>query len=138
MNLERLYDKAEKYAARLGAEHGRNAAEWYIQDAFGGRVTRGAKESAERIAKGIEEGDCMVLDSLPRPDLSGQWADDMTGPDLVDDAIAETGVDSERHERIYRAMSENGFTDICDAYENAFNEACEHAIAKAAESEAQS
>lgn len=124
-------DKAIDYARKIGAEHGRNAAAWYAQDAFGGRVTRGADENASRIIGGMEDGDPEVYDSLPQPDLSGQWADSLTGPELVNDALVATDEwDVDTAEYVERAQ--DWFSDICDAYEDAFREACEDEIERAA------
>ena len=57
MTKDKVADCMERRAAEMGAADGRGAASWYVQDAFGGRVTRGADESAARVAKGIEDGD---------------------------------------------------------------------------------
>jgi hypothetical protein len=81
VSLEREIEQAEKKAARLGAVAGRNAAEWVIQDTWGGRVTRGEKEAAQAFLAALDEGD---FASLPvSPNLSGEWAGDETPSSLV-------------------------------------------------------
>lgn len=58
MTLEQntLLENAIKAAAKLGKRHGEGSAHWYIQDSWGGRVTRGEKEAASAFLKGFEEG----------------------------------------------------------------------------------
>ena len=124
------YDRAVAYAAERGRQDGGNAAGWYVQDAFGGRVTRGNDDAARRILAGIDAGDPAVLDTLPRADLSGQWADTLTGPALVADALDVADVARDRIGD--RPEDAAWFHDICDAYECAFADAAEDAIASAA------
>lgn len=104
------FESALDYARRLGAEHGESAASWVDLD----------ETSAARIARGIADGDPEILDSLPCADLSGQWADTLTGPQLVLEALehAESGVIDVDDPRLA-----DWFTDICDAYESAFGDA---------------
>lgn len=65
-------------AVELGTEHGRNAAEWFAQDAFGGRHTGVSKEAARRILQMLDDGDPALWDAANVPNLSGEWADSMT------------------------------------------------------------
>lgn len=113
-------------AIARGREDGDNAAGWWIQENGGGRDTRPAKDlasMAERILRGMDDCNPEVVDALPAPDLSGQWADSMSGPDLVESV---TGVPrSEWTDRI-----ESAFSDLCDAYENAFRNAADRAIVR--------
>jgi hypothetical protein len=123
------YGVAIAYARDLGTERGRNAAGWYVQDTIGGRVTGDPRKAAEYILRGIDDGDSAVTDGFPYADLSGEWAGTLTGPQLVDDAMATAfptveGYDQERED--------DWFADICDAYETAFNQAAQDAIASAA------
>ena len=115
------YEQAIEYARERGEQDGTNAAGWYIQDAFGGRVTRGAEESARRILQGIEDGDPEITDGFPYADLSGEWADRLTGPELVDDAISAAGIDHDDGDDDVAAHQ--WFAEICEAYEAAFDQA---------------
>lgn len=111
------YWQAWAYARREGRNAGRNAAEWYVMETFGGRVNPPHDvENARGILRGIEDGDPAVLDTLPYPDLSGEWADTLTGPQLVEDAYYPNDPDMD------------AFTDICDAYETAFSQESEDFI----------
>lgn len=121
-----LDDAASAYAEQLGAEHGANAAAWWEQDAIGGRAGGDVAETARAVLAGIEDGDPMVLDSLPTADLSGQWAGEMTGPDLVAEVLAELGIDDACDTRMHE-----WFDSICDGYSDAFSMAAQDAIAGA-------
>lgn len=78
-------DQAVKEAENLGKRHGENAAQWVIQDSWGGRVAsiKQSEENARAFLKGIEEGDPMIMDSYSPPNLSGEWADSMTESALL-------------------------------------------------------
>lgn len=103
-------DHATKYAHDLGTEHGRAAASWVNVD----------ETTAETLRRGMDDGDPAVLDTLPAPDLSGQWADALTGPQLVADAIRA----ATEHGAIYSEQDANdAFGDLCDTYETAFDDA---------------
>jgi hypothetical protein len=65
-------------ARELGEEHGRNAAEWFAQYAFGGRHAGDSKAAALRILQQLEDGDPALWDSANVPDLSGEFADSMS------------------------------------------------------------
>lgn len=97
-------------ARAIGREHGKNAADWWEQDAIGGRVTGDVRPTARLVLEGIEEGDPAVLDGLPRPDLSGQYADGYTPAKL----LAEVGGGEVQ--------------DLCDVYEAEFEVACQGAV----------
>jgi hypothetical protein len=120
------YDRALAYARDLGAEHGRNAASWY----FDGNTPQDAYAA---VLRGLEDGDPAVLDTLPYADLSGEWADRLTGPMLVHDALVAGGIDHEDDDAMYRATLD-WFSDICDAYEVAFSDAAQSAIETVARS----
>lgn len=130
------YERALVIAREQGTRDGRNAAEWYAQDAFGGRVTHGARESAERILKGIEDGDPEIMDTIPSPDMSGQWADEPTGSDIacviLEDVTGETYRDA--YTGIYHLPEEweDAETDILDAYEQAYRDAATDKISELA------
>ena len=125
------YTAALDYARKLGAQHGTNAAAWYAQDAFGGRVARGADESTRRILAGIADGDPAILDTFPVADLSGEWAGMMTGPELVEDAIGEADIFEDEDGNL-PGEYHDWFADICDAYESAFSGAAADEIERAA------
>ena len=135
------YDAAITYAADLGAEHGRNAAEWYLQDVFQPVHADAMPAQARRILRGIDDGDPAIQDTFPFPDLSGQWADSLTGPQLVADALTAAGLvhDGDAYSRPYGHApgacpvcdSWDAPGDIADAYETAFRDAVESAIADA-------
>lgn len=128
------YESALEYARTLGAEHGANAASWVIDG-------RTPAATARRILLGIDDGDPAVLDTLPAPDLSGQWADSLTGPELTADALTAARLvhDGDTYARPYGhapgacpvcdAWDAPG--DIADAYESAFTMAAESAIVAA-------
>lgn len=99
-------------AWNIGVEHGRDAAAWYVQDSIGGRVSaRDAIRTASRVLRGIEDGDPEILDSLPYPDLSGEWADGYTPRDLLHDVGGNDGDASFWQDLV---------SDLCDSYEDGF------------------
>jgi len=127
MTLEQttLIEDAIKAAAKLGKRHGENAAGWIIQDSWGGRVTRGEKEAASAFLKGFEDGDPMVLDGFNPPNLSGEYADDMTPQRLMDHCF--------RFEDDYAECAD--YEDyICLSYEDAASEAFWSTLQQSAES----
>lgn len=112
---EAKWNRTLAIAKARGAEDGIGAAGWWEQDAIGGRSSGDPRPTALRVLTGMEEGDPEVLDALPALDLSGEWADSLTGPGLVEEIGDEAGLDEQ--ERI------DWFSEICDAYETAFCEA---------------
>lgn len=115
------YEVAKAFARDLGREHGRNAASW----AFDGN----SDETTYRaVLEGIEAGDPEVFDIIPTADLSGEWADTLTGPDLAQQAAEASGMAS------WAAggdMVDVFFQEVCDAYEEAFNDTAAAEIEKA-------
>jgi len=79
----KIIQAAIPLAIKLGTENGKGVAGWVEQDTWGGRVTRGEREAAQAVLKGIEDGDPAVLDDLPRPN-AGDKSDIMN--ELLDDA----------------------------------------------------
>jgi len=69
-------------AKSLGVKAGSNAAEWAIQDLWGGRAGRHSKECAESVLRQLDEGDPRIFESFSLPSLSGEWADEMNQEDL--------------------------------------------------------
>lgn len=114
--LKEAQDKAVQHAKDLGHDDGANAASRWEQDAIGGRATGDVTAVARRVIKGIDDGDPAVLDALPRPDLSGQWADGLNSERLFEEACqsAELDPDAER-ERLY--------DEVIGGYEEGFSEA---------------
>ena len=97
--------------AKAGKADGKNAAEWATQDLWGGRVTRGERQTAQRFLDGIEEGDPEIIDLIPRLDLSGQWADGVTEEDVLANCDVDTDRDPEDLEELIEAYR--------DAYDTA-------------------
>jgi hypothetical protein len=133
--------KATEHAERIGREHGVNAAEWWAQSAVGSRATGDMQETAKRVLAGIDDGDPQILDDLPTPDLSGQWSDGYSSQDLYDE------IDADHEWQYARFTSTKTCTvcgllpfdsddeelscndeSLCDAYDNAFNEAAENEV----------
>jgi hypothetical protein len=112
-------EKAIAYARAEGTQDGLAAASWY----FDGNTTT---ETHARVLKGLEDGDPAVLDTLPSPDLSGEWADVRSGPQLVAEAAEEAGLEA------YSEIVQDAFSEICDAYETAFSEAAQDEIERLA------
>lgn len=126
------YDKAIEYARLTGADDGEAAASWF----FDGNTT---DDTYRTVLQGLDDGDPAVLDTLPFADLSGQWADSLTGPELVDDAIDAAGVVIVDDETTLgdpyagrESLAADWFSDLCDAYEDAFGTAVQDAIERTA------
>lgn len=119
------YEMAIEYARTEGTRAGTAAASWV----FDGNTP---EEAYTAVLRGLDDGDPAVYDTLPYPDLSGEWADSLTGPQLVDDALSAAGVtvDDETGNPSRERM--DWFTDICDAYETAFNDAVEDEVRRVA------
>lgn len=120
-----LVEDAIKAAAELGKRHGESAADWIIQDSWGGRVTRGEKEAASAFLKGLENGDPAIMDGFNPPNLSGEYADDMTPQRLMDHCF--------RFEDDYAECADYE-DDICLSYEDAASEAFWNTLQQSAES----
>lgn len=130
-------DKAVAYAERLGRERGTNAVGWWSQNHLGGgcdtRRNVEVKYEARALLKGIEDGDLMLLDSIPHPDLSGEFADTLTGPQLVQDAWRAAGVEIDDPDGPAVTTDSVIYDDeICDAYEAAFSRAVEAEVVRLA------
>jgi len=116
-------DAAISYAAETGRQHGIAAASWYDVN----------EENAAAILQGIEDGDPAVLDTFPFPDLSGQWADSLSGPQLVQNAIVNADDWSmTRAEWMAYWSDREADSEICDAYDMAFGDAVTDEIARRA------
>lgn len=86
-------------ARTLGRERGEYAASWLTVES----VTR---------ARGILDGDPEHLDALPRPDLSGEWADDETPTTLA----RSLGIDPDE-------FDPDALSALCDEWQQAADDA---------------
>jgi hypothetical protein len=127
------YDTAVKtvaafnIAAELGEQHGRSAAEWWWQDNVTNQPASAANPVA-RIKELLDEGDPLLFDSLPAPDLSGQWADGWTP-----DSLFRYCFDRGRDPNPYHYQEEEQLQqELCDHYEQAFNSAVQDYVDGAA------
>lgn len=98
------------HAEGRGAADGRNAAEWWAQANFGGRAPGDVAPLAARVIAGIEDIDPDILDTLPRADLSGEWADGRSLQDILGDR-GMGGVD---------VLSGDVEITVASSYEDAF------------------
>jgi hypothetical protein len=104
-------EQLTRAACLLGVGHGANAAEWYAQDAFGGRCTRNHKESAARVLEMVEDGDPELWNSINLPNLSGEYADDLTPRTLAIRLCEEERID---HDSVAPEIED----EIASAYED--------------------
>jgi hypothetical protein len=109
-----LFEALKSSANNIGLEHGRNAAKWFIQDAFGGRYTGDSKAAARRVLQMLEDGDPAIWDSANVPNLSGEWADSYTESGLLRDCSHGCKVDSD----IVDALEPEEIDDICREYQD--------------------
>jgi hypothetical protein len=58
-----------------GEQEGRQAADWWEQDAIGGRTNGDVHSTARAVLAGIDDGDPAILDSLPSFDVAGYDAE---------------------------------------------------------------
>jgi hypothetical protein len=108
--ISNTIETAIKRAETLGTRHGRNAAEWAAQDAFGGRHTGDSEAAAREFLRMAEDGDPALFDRFHEPHfLSGEWADSMTPNSLVCHSF-----DTE-----FPTDWEDAQDEICLAYERA-------------------
>jgi hypothetical protein len=93
---------AEREAYFLGVEHAKNAASWVID----GNTTH---DHIVTVLRRLVDGDPLVEDLLPaRPNLSGEWDDDLTPLTLASDILDRDSVELDWDEDI---------EPLCDAYE---------------------
>lgn len=95
----------DKIEAR-GLSDGKAAGSWVIDG-------NTSEEAAASILRGIEEGDPAVLDALPLfPRVSGEWADDETWHDILEQEGCE-GSDDDRQDLfdLYCLAFATGATD---------------------------
>lgn len=101
------------HAAQIGHEHGTAAASMY----FDGHE---ARHIYEATLKGIEDGDPLILNQFPEPDLPGIWPFSYTAEDLR----CELGITTNIH-----AEATEAFARCCGAYEDAYREAVSEEMA---------
>jgi len=116
MTLEQNIEVAITKASELGSKAGKSAAGWYEQDSWGGRVSSLSKsqDNARAFLKAYDDGDPCLYDGINLPSLSGEWAGDITGPDLYQLVMGREAAGFDDQE---------SFNDICLAWEDACNEA---------------
>jgi hypothetical protein len=102
-------------ARREGREAGINAAGWI----FDGHNTW-TREGLERILQGLNDGDPKILDSIPWPNLSGEWADAPTPQTMV----SECGLEDDD------PRSDWLIDEMCSVWETAASDACEREIVR--------
>lgn len=107
-----IVDQCIITARNLGKEAGANCAEWVAMDSFGGRCTRDHKKKARAVLDAIESGDYQHMD-VRLPNLSGEYADEMTSAKLLEDVM--WGTDAERGEHTDEV--EEALDDICNEWE---------------------
>jgi hypothetical protein len=102
-------ETAIKQAEQLGKRHGQAVAEMIAQYAWGGRNSsaKDSEQAARDFLRMSEDGDPALWNAYEAPNLSGQYAGDMTPREL----IAEVYDGDEMLE------PEDG-DDICRAYED--------------------
>lgn len=101
-------------ATTLGRVHGEKTASWF----FDGNTSQ---ETYERVHKGLQDGDPVIMDSLPSSPLSGEWADQMTPRRL----LMELGWNEE-------SVSAEQQDEICETYEQSFNDAVQREVERIA------
>lgn len=108
MPAERTTHEAEAYA--LGVEHAKNAASWVID----GNTKR---EAIPAVLALMDDGDPRADDYLPaRPNLSGEWVDDLTPRSLYERIVGE--LPAEGDEGLdFETLHGSTLDRIADAYE---------------------
>jgi hypothetical protein len=106
-------DEITSKATELGREAGRAAASWV----FDGNTDR---ETYRAVLAGIEDGDPVVLDAYRVPDLSGEFAGEMTPRDLAAELDLDEGEDGD------------ALDAACDAWLDAANEGFWHEVERVA------
>jgi len=86
VEFNRLKDAVRK----VGEEHGAARGSWVVD----GNTT---KATAERLVKGLDDGDPEVIDSLPELRI-GEWADDPSENDIVSEAVYAGHIDIAQNE----------------------------------------
>lgn len=109
-------EELKAQAHELGRQAGVAAGSW----AADGNTDA---EHARRVLAGIEDGDPIIMDSLPvAPDLSGEWADGMTPARL---ALALGLTDDATGAVLPEDESGDILAELCDAWEESASEGCQ-------------
>lgn len=124
-----IVDKCLLVARNLGKEAGANCAEWVAMDTFGGRCTRDHKAKARAVLESIESCDYSHMD-VRLPNLSGEYADEMTPAKLLEDVMWYTDADRGEHTDEVEAALD----DICNEWEQGVGEGYEWQLAQLAKS----
>jgi hypothetical protein len=107
----------EEKAAQFGTSAGKNAAEWAIQDLWGGRATRGERETAESVLRQIADGDPAIYDAFSLPNLSGEWGGDPTPVDIFENCNGyEYDPEQMEHQEIMDELCTIWETSVSDAF----------------------
>ena len=121
---EKLGEWVEQ-AGKLGTEAGEGAAEWWEQDAIGGRASGDPAATARIILDGLASGDPAIMEALPRPDLSGEMADAPTPRWLFETVTgADAHAEATWNQDAYQATLE----DLCTAWEDGAADAVQRAV----------
>lgn len=104
MSVHDEWNEAIRAAEALGTKHGTNAGTWYETD------------DPDAVLVGIADGDPEILDTLPRADFSGQWADGYSPERLASDL----GISPEPEE----------LDILVDIYSDAFDSAAEAEVVR--------
>jgi len=94
-----------------GTDAGADAADWWAQDAVGGRASGDTAATARMILAGIDDGDPLILDTLPGCDLSGPDADTPTEAEVYADAAPADAPGWEGLDAHHRAQAIDSFID---------------------------
>jgi hypothetical protein len=106
--------KIIEQARKDGAEAGKAAATWYFD------TGRCSTEDYRKALKGIEDIDPEMMDTLPSSPLSGEYADGPTPHTLA----RQYGIDEE--------TESEDLNNVCDAYQEAYEQAAQDEVERAA------
>lgn len=112
----------EQHEAKMrerGKQDGLAAASWF----FDGNTP---DSSYVEVLKGIEDGDPMIMDSLPFADLSGQHADSPTAESIARDELSEEEFEELSHSQHHDELVD----ELITVYEDAFSVAAQDEIVR--------
>jgi len=115
MEAERLQwtaaaDPGYEAMRQRGFSDGENAASWLIDG-----NTPDPFMFLSRLLTGMEEGDPEVMDSLPHPRVSGEWADDPTWEQICQDELRRYGTPDDDSEEAMFAVYTEAFHEGVEA-----------------------
>lgn len=107
------WKKIEKAIYKDAFDIGANAAEWYLQESIGGRVSSrvDTRAVARKILQGYEDGDPEIMDSFNIPNLSGEWAGDPTPQTLAEEWGLEDDDDIDEACNVWEEAVSEGYFD---------------------------